>query len=87
MKTCATMFYKLTWTDKLVGPSTEWFLNEAHAMQVVKERNLTNYNLRWVEFPFAVYQEKKNSEQYRTPDGEKFTGEKAFVLSWLNRWA
>ena len=81
------MFYKLTWPDKLVGPSTEWFLNETHAMQVVKERNLTRYNLRWVEFPFLVYQEKKNAEQHRTPDGEIFGGEEAFILSWLNRWA
>jgi hypothetical protein len=81
------MYYKLTWIDDLAGLSTEWFLSEAHAMQIVKERNLTSYNVRAVYWPFEVGEEKKNSEQYRTPDGEKFTGEKAFVLSWLNRWA
>lgn len=81
------MYYKLTWIDDLAGLSTEWFLSEAHAMQIVKERNLTSYNVRAVYWPFEVGEEKKNSEQYRTPDGEKLTGEKAFVLSWLNRWA
>ena len=81
------MYYRLSWIDEMAGPLTEWFFSEDHARQVAEERNLIRYDIRAVFWPFSVEEEKKNAHQHRTPDGELFTGEKAFILNWLNRGA